>query len=209
MANSLNAATSTNTTQESELTLLNASSAAWDSNAVTVKASSGAWTTASTATGRVIQVEEVVWQLDNTPAVTFASDGAHGVSAWVHAFSGAFTPTSSSSKVLVQATIQVYGADTGGNWDAPQVHGNVHRLNADGSTAVSLISGVGGDSGWWIYQRENEPIPSYVGGPITITRLDSPGTTNAVVYNVVVKCAGNWTTCYMYGGAMILQEISG
>ena len=40
-------------------------------------------------------------------------------------------------------------------------------------------------------------------------RLDSPNTTDEVVYDVVAKIAGNYTHMYVYGGIMHMQEIAG
>jgi hypothetical protein len=162
-------------------------------------------------TGMVLQVVEQTWNLDFSPAVTFASDGAHTASSWVHAFSGTITPSSTTSKMLVQATVQLKGTDAGANWDSPELHANVHRLNSDGTTALSFISGSGSEptGGYTSYTNQHEAIVSHIIMPITITRLDTPNSTDALVYDVVVRCAGNWTTVYMYGGVMIMQEIAG
>ena len=97
MGNSLNTATSTNTTQESELTLLNASSAAWDGNFTVVKANSAAWTTASTSSGRVLNVQ----------SRSEASLTGFSGSEWVlfnSSLDVTITPQSSSSKFLLQFT---------------------------------------------------------------------------------------------------------
>jgi hypothetical protein len=215
MANSLNAATSTNTTQESELTLLNASSAAWDSNAVTVKASSGAWTTASTATGRVIQVVESVFNLGG-------AYHTHTSTSFVHAFSGAITPTSTSSKILIQVDIMLRGAKVGsGSQDSFTMVANIDRLNSDGSTAWQALSGVtettqgvaagAGTSnfGHGVTIRDNTTNTFYGGGVVSIMRLDSPASTDELVYDVVTRMVDQCTTLYVYDGQMIMQEISG
>tara|TARA_R110002167_G_scaffold134756_3_gene320974 strand:+ start:135 stop:1100 length:966 start_codon:yes stop_codon:yes gene_type:complete len=162
-------------------------------------------------TGKVLQVVEQTWNLDLTPSVTFTPPTTNAASSWVHAFSGTITPSSTTSKILVQATVQVQGADTVNNWSGPQVNANVHRLNSDGTTAFSFISGSGSEptGGYSIYTRDNHQIATYVSGPITVTRLDVPNSTDALVYNVVVRCSVQWTTCYIYGGAMIMQEIAG
>ena len=215
MANSLNAATSTNTTQESELTLLNASSAAWDSNAVTVKASSGAWTTASTATGRVIQVVESVFNLGGTYHTATAT-------SFTHTFSGAITPTSTSSKILIHADITLGVAKiSSGSYDSATVVANVDRLNTDGTTAWQALSGEtettqgvaagagtsNASHGWSV--RRNDTSNIWGQGVVSITRLDCPASTDELVYDVVARMRDAATIYYVYDGQMILQEISG
>ena len=152
--------------------------------------------------GVILQVKEVTYNLGEAYITSTNS-------TFTHIFSGAITPSSSSNKVLVQAYLQVYGADTASNWDAPQCHMTVRRLNTDGTTAFSFISNGSNEDGFWIYQRENHQTPSYVGGPIMCMRLDSPNTTDEVVYDVVAKIAGNYTHMYVYGGIMHMQEIAG
>ena len=158
--------------------------------------------TTITNPGVILQVKEVTYNLGEA-AITSTN------STFTHIFSGAITPSSSSNKVLVQAYLQVYGADTASNWDAPQCYMTVRRLNTDGTTAFSFISNGSNEDGFWIYQRENHQTPSYVGGPIMCMRLDSPNTTDEVVYDVVAKIAGNYTSMYVYGGIMHMQEIAG
>ena len=161
--------------------------------------------------GMVLRTVEQTWNLDLSPAVTFSSDGNNTASSFVHAFSGTITPSSTTSKILVQATVLVHGRDTVANWDGPSVGADVHRLNSDGSTAFRFISGDGSDDdgGWNIYHQNHDATYSQMAGPITITRLDVPNSTDALVYDVVVRCEGNWTTVDMYGGVMIMQEIAG
>ena len=157
--------------------------------------------TLSAGAGTVLQVKEVTYNLGEAYITSTNS-------TFTHIFSGAITPSSSSNKVLVQAYLQVYGSDTASNWDAPRCLMTVRRLNTDGTTAFSFISGSNED-GFFVYQREASHEPSYVGGPIMCMRLDSPNTTDEVVYDVVAKIAGNYTHMYVYGGIMHMQEIAG
>jgi hypothetical protein len=165
MANSLNTATSTNTTQESELTLLNASSAAWDGNFTVVKANSAAWTTASTSSGRVLNVQ----------SRSEASTTGFSADSWAlfnSSLDVTITPQLSSSKFMLTFTAPA-GA-----------YGFVFMRFLRGSTPI----GVGGGSG----SRKAVNGATYMGGGdydmMTGSYMDSPATASEIVYHVEVFC---------------------
>jgi hypothetical protein len=193
MANSLNAATSTNTTQESELTLLNASSAAWDSNAVTVKASSASWdgnftvvkansaswSSGPTTSGRVVQV------LSTTDDST-ASSSTEAADGWASGTSLTITPGSTSSKILIRMTTSLSTPD----WDSsPGIH--VQRT-APGSSVALGIAGAAGSrqrTGASVGLGRDSGIEQ-----VAVEYLDAPSTTSACTYEMYVTARNNYTT---------------
>ena len=179
MANSLNTATSTNTTQESELTLLNASSAAWDGNFVTVKANSASWSSGPTTSGRVVQV------LSTTDDST-ASSSTEAADGWASGTSLTITPGSTSSKILIRMTTSLSTPD----WDSsPGIH--VQRT-APGSSVALGIAGAAGSrqrTGASVGLGRDSGIEQ-----VAVEYLDAPSTTSACTYEMYVTARNNYTT---------------
>jgi len=166
--------------------------------------------------GMVLQVVESVFNLGGTYHTSTAT-------SFTHAFSGAITPTSTSSKILIQADImlRVTKASSGAH-DSATVVANVDRLDpSDGSTVWQAISGdaeqiqgnryaVGTSNaghGWTV--RRNDTTNTWGGGVISIMRLDSPASTDELVYDVVARMVDSSTQYEVYDGQMIMQEIAG
>ena len=165
--------------------------------------------------GKVLQVVESVFNLGGTYHTSTAT-------SFTHAFSGAITPTSTSSKILIQADIMLRVQKvSSGSYDSATVVANVNRLNSDGSTAWQAISGSGeqiqgveysapassAGHGWTV--RRNDQSNIYGGGVVSIMRLDSPASTDELVYDVVARMVDAATQYQVYDGQMILQEIAG
>ena len=166
--------------------------------------------------GKVLQVVESVFNLGG-------SYHTHTATSFVHAFSGAITPSSTSSKILIQADIMLRGAKVGsGSQDSFTGVANIDRLDpSDGSTVWQALSGdreliqgvtyaaatSNAGHGWTI--RDNTTNTFYGGSVISIMRLDSPASTDELVYDVVTRMVDQCTTLYVYDGQMIMQEIAG
>lgn len=176
MANSLNTATSTNATQESELTLLNASSAAWDGNFTTVKANSAGWTAGPTTSGRVIQV------LSTTDDTTNSASGT----GWASGTSLTITPGSTSSKILIRMTTSLSTND----WDSsPGI--NIQRT-APGSSVALGIAGAAGSrqrTGASVGLGRDSGVEQ-----VAVEYLDAPSTTSACTYEMYVTARSGYTT---------------
>ena len=169
----------------------------------------------SSTSGKVLQVVEQTFNLGG-PGVESTS------TSFIHSFSGAITPTSTSSKILIQADVMLRVNKIGsGSYDSATVVANVNRLNSDGSTAWQAISGSGeqiqgveysapassAGHGWTV--RRNDQSNIYGGGVVSIMRLDSPTSTDELVYDVVTRMVDAATSYYVYDGQMIIQEIAG
>ena len=177
MGNSLNTATSTNTTQESELTLLNASSAAWDGNFTTVKANSAGWSTGPTTSGRVIQV------LSTTDDTTNSASTGTG---WASGTSLTITPGSTSSKILIRMTTSLSTAD----WDSsPGIH--IQRTAPGSSVALGVAGSVGSRqaTGASVGLGRDSGVEQ-----VAVEFLDAPSTTSACTYEMYVTARSGYTT---------------
>lgn len=111
--------------------------------------------------------------------------------------SASITPSSSSSKILVNMALGVYG----GNTDTLRVNAQVLR----GSTQV-----------WYTRDLYYRAGSAYKAVQSAIQFIDSPATTSAVTYKLQVKCessaGGSTFELYAdtsnYNNRMILMEVS-
>ena len=147
----------------------------------------------SLPSGHVIQVVETI-----NDSVTSITSSAGSFTAT--GFSASITPTSASSKILVQVSTSFY-VDNDDNTGGVTVYRN-GSVNLGGSTSYGL-----------------KPIYFYAGGgandnqiPVNMHHLDSPATTSSVTYEVYYRSdkSGNRLNGIRSGRqSFILTEISG
>ena len=107
----------------------------------------------------------------------------------------AITPSSTSSKILIIASINCY-VNSGTSYDGPQSSSRLLR----GSTHIA------GNN--FFYQRDNVSSTKYHGTDHNISFLDSPNSTSAVTYNLQSRYQfGN--ALYIRNAMMTLMEIKG
>jgi len=81
-------------------------------------------------------------------------------------------------------------------------------LSGEPESYQGTFTGVGAEGGMWIKGRTPGQDNFYIGGVVPIQRLDTPATTDNIVYDVVARCVDPATTSiYWYTGTMIMQEI--
>ena len=85
------------------------------------------------------------------------------------------TPSSSSSKILVNACGDTYISGTGYN-----VYGEIRLVR--GSTEIGKVDN--------LYDSENSSFAARLGQSFSINKLDSPNTTNATTYKIQVRVSG-------------------
>ena len=115
--------------------------------------------------GKILQVVQTVKSdTDSTSSTTFTD---------ITGFSATITPSSTSSKILVQVVIGTFGNSNGSR-------GSNYQL-VRGSTAIALgDNAAGGQTSFTLYTDNT----SYPDGGGQFTYLDSPSTTSATTYKV-------------------------
>ncbi len=136
--------------------------------------------------GKVLQV---LHQPLNTTSGTTS-----GSSSYATYVTKAITPSSTSSKILIIATINVY-VTHGTSYEGPQTSSRLLK----GSTHIA------GNN--FFYQRDNVNSTKFYAMDQNISFLDSPNSTSAVTYNLQSKYdTGNGMT--IRNGMMTLMEIA-
>ena len=137
------------------------------------------------STGSILQVVQETLNL--------TSGTTSGTSSFATYITKAITPSSTSSKILILATLNAYTQYSG--WDGPQAHSKLLR----GSTHIA------GNN--FYYQRDNVNAAKYHSTDTVINYLDSPNTTSAVTYNLQAKY-GSGSGITFYNGFLILMEVA-
>ena len=128
-------------------------------------------TTTNPKAGNIIQVVQTL----KTDAFTTTSSSLVDVTG----MSAAITPTSSSSKILVQVHIGISGGDQ---------YSYAHYVLLRGSTQIGLGTGATGSNQTNISFATNWNTPNeYMGYAASFQFLDSPSTTSATTYKLQVK----------------------
>ncbi len=131
--------------------------------------------------GKILQVQQFAKSdvVSATPGQTFTD---------ISGFTTSITPSSTTSKILVQIMIFTVGGDV------VQL-----RLNRDsssilqGDTVTNKLSVAAGR-----YQSNSSTGSNYYGAePITLVKLDSPSTTSAVTYKMQWRTSNNSNTLYL------------
>lgn len=137
------------------------------------------------STGSVLQVVQETLNL--------TSGTTSGTSSFATYITKAITPSSTSSKILILATLNAYTVYSG--WDGPQSKGRLLR----GTTAIADNS--------FYYARTNVNANKYHATDQNITYLDTPNTASEVTYNLQAKYdAGSSIT--FYNGFLTLIEVA-
>jgi len=120
---------------------------------------------AAGAGGKILQVVQATkTDTDSTNSSTYVD---------ITGFSASITPSSASSKILVQVVIGTFGNSVMGR-------GSVYQL-VRGSTAIAVgDNAVGGQCSFSM----NEADGGYMGGARQFSFLDSPATTSSTTYKV-------------------------
>ena len=115
--------------------------------------------------GKILQVVQTVKSdTDSTASTTFTD---------ITGFNATITPSSTSSKILVQVVIGTFG-------NSNAARGSNYQL-VRGSTPIALgDNAAGGQTSFSLYTNNS----SYPGGGNQFTYLDSPSTTSATTYKV-------------------------
>ena len=115
--------------------------------------------------GKILQVVQATkTDTDSTNSNTYVD---------ITGFSASITPSSASSKILVQVVIGTFG-------NSIQGRGSVYQL-VRGSTAIAVgDNAVGGQCSFSMCEADI----SYMGGAHQFTYLDSPATTSSTTYKV-------------------------
>ena len=126
-----------------------------------------------TGAGKVLQVKQLIFAKETitTSSASFTSTGK----------SLAITPSATSSKVYVVMNAHSDNAASGRSLKATIYRGSTNLSNGDGMNTTLSTAGR-------IY------------APLSMSVLDSPNTTNAVTYQVYIKC---------YGGAVSYNDAEG
>jgi len=146
-------------------------------------ASSGQRWTATSATASDFQAlpsgGKVLQVVTNTHAQRFVTSSTSFVAATGYTI--AITPSATSSKVYVVMNAHSDNAASGRSLKATIYRGSTNLSNGDGMNTTLSTAGR-------IY------------APLSMSVLDSPNTTNAVTYQVYIKC---------YGGAVSYNDAEG
>jgi len=118
-----------------------------------------------------------------------------GTSSFATYITKAITPSSTSSKIFIIATINCY-AQIGTSYDGPQHQSKLLR----GTTHIA------GNN--FFYQRDNVSSTKYHSTDHNISYLDSPSSSSAVTYNLQAVLS-NGSSLSFYNGYMTLMEIKG
>ena len=138
------------------------------------------------STGSILQV---VQETLNTTSGTTS-----GTSSFATYITKAITPSSSSSKILIIATVNAY-AQVGTSWDGPQHNSRLLR----GTTHIA------GNN--FYYQRDNVSSTKFHATDHNISYLDSPSSTSEVTYNLQSKYS-NGSSITLYNGFLTLIEVA-
>jgi len=137
--------------------------------------------------GKILQVLQ---QTLNTTSGTTS-----GSSSFATYITKAITPSSTSSKILIIASINCY-ATRSTSYDGPQHQSKLLR----GSTHIA------GNN--FFYQRDNVSSAKYHATDHNISYLDSPSTTSEVTYNLQSRYSSGSSITF-YNGFLTLIEVSG
>lgn len=118
-----------------------------------------------------------------------------GSSSFATYITKAITPSSTSSKIFIIATLNSY-AQSGTSYDGPQHQSKLLR----GTTHIA------GNN--FFYQRDNVSSTKYQAVDHNISYLDSPSSSSAVTYNLQAMLS-NGSSISFYNGYMTLMEIKG
>lgn len=133
-------------------------------------------------TGSILQVSSVILQTTYTTTSIITTSGG---GSQVTGLSASITPSSSTNKILIMASLNIMGQST-----ATQSFAYLAR----GTTPIGIGTGVGsrpGVGGRYYYPDTN------VSGMIWMQYLDSPVTTSPVTYNVYVGTENASYTVYV------------
>ena len=117
--------------------------------------------------GKILQVVESAdfSSTTTTSSTTFQDTG----------LTVSITPSSSSSKILVNACGDAYISGTGYN-----VYGEIRLVR--GSTEIAKVDHQ--------YDSENSSFAARLGLPFSLNKLDSPNTTSATTYKIQIRVSG-------------------
>ena len=118
-----------------------------------------------------------------------------GTSSFATYITKAITPSSTSSKIFIIATLNSY-AQIGTSYDGPQHQSKLLR----GTTHIA------GNN--FFFQRDNVSSTKYHSTDHNISYLDSPSSSSAVTYNLQAVLS-NGSSLSFYNGYMTLMEIKG
>mgnify|MGYP003115486273 CR=1 FL=1 len=136
--------------------------------------------------GKILQVLQET--LNTTTGTT------SGSSSFATYITKAITPSSTSSKILIIATINCY-AQKGTSYDGPQHQSKLLR----GSTHIA------GNN--FFYQRDNVNSTKFHATDHNISYLDSPSTTSEVTYNLQSRYSSG-SSIQFRNGFLTLIEVS-